>query len=112
MFIHMAKMMAEKEGYPASDIGVYIQPKHRGSCYHLEFNLPYNPGCAKSAQKAKNFFEKASEGFSTMGAYFSRPYGIWSRLQLNKDAQSTMILKDMKGIFDPNNIMNPGKLAV
>ncbi|MBN1973559.1 MAG: FAD-binding oxidoreductase [Sedimentisphaerales bacterium] len=112
MFIHMAHMMAEKAGYPASDIGVYIQPKHRGSCYHLEFNLPYNPDCTKSTQTAKDFFKKASKEFSDMGAYFSRPYGIWSRLQLNKDAQSTMILKDLKGIFDPNNIMNPGKLAV
>jgi FAD/FMN-containing dehydrogenase len=112
MFIHTAGMMAEKAGYSASDIGVYIQPKHRGSSYHLEFNLPYNPDCVKSTAKVKELFSKASEGFSAMGAYFSRPYGIWSRLQLNKDAQSAMILKDLKGIFDPNNIMNPGKLAV
>ena len=47
-----------------------------------------------------------------MGAYYLRPHGIWSRIQLNKDAQSTMILQRMKGIFDPNNIMNTGKLGL
>ena len=112
LFIDMAYRLAEKEGYPANDMGIYIQPKHRGSCYHLEFNLPYNPDCAKSTEKTKNLFQKASEQLCAMGAYFSRPYGIWSRLQLNKDAQTTMFLKDLKGIFDPNNVMNPGKLAV
>jgi len=112
LFINMAYRLAEKEDYPISDMGIYIQPKHRGSCYHLEFNLPYNPNCAKSTEKTKNLFLKASEQLCAMGAYFSRPYGIWSKLQLNKDAQTTMFLKDLKGIFDPNNIMNPGKLAV
>jgi len=60
----------------------------------------------------KKLFTRASEEFSGMGAYFARPYGIWSRLQLNKDAQSASLLKKLKGIFDPNNIMNPGKLSI
>jgi FAD/FMN-containing dehydrogenase len=33
-------------------------------------------------------------------------------IQLNKDAQSYEILKKMKNIFDPNNIMNTGKLTL
>jgi FAD/FMN-containing dehydrogenase len=45
-----------------------------------------------------------------MGAYYSRPYGDWARLQINKDAVSADTLKKLKGIFDPNNILNPGKL--
>jgi FAD/FMN-containing dehydrogenase len=57
-------------------------------------------------------FAKASELFSGMGAYYYRPYGIWSRMQLNKDAQSYMTLRKLKGIFDPNDIMNPGKLSI
>ena len=47
-----------------------------------------------------------------MGAYYLRPHGMWARLQLNKDAQSAALLKRLKGVFDPNDIMNTGKLAV
>jgi FAD/FMN-containing dehydrogenase len=111
-FIQAAYKVADQCGYPSTDIGVYIQPKHRGSSYHVEFNLPYNPNSSKDTEKAKQMFVKASQELSAMGAYFSRPYGIWSRLQLNKDAQSAMVLKDLKAIFDPNHIMNPGKLTV
>jgi FAD/FMN-containing dehydrogenase len=111
-FVQAANKVAEQCGYPLADIGVYIQPKHRGSSYHMEFNLPYDPDCIKGTNKAKLMFEKASRELSAMGAYFSRPYGIWSQLQLNKDAQNAMVLKELKGIFDPNHIMNPGKLTV
>jgi FAD/FMN-containing dehydrogenase len=53
-----------------------------------------------------------SVAVSDLGGYFSRPYGKWAKLQLNKDAQSLMALKRLQGIFDPAGIMNPGKLAV
>jgi FAD/FMN-containing dehydrogenase len=53
-----------------------------------------------------------SVSVSKLGGYFSRPYGQWAKIQLNKDAQSLSALKKLQGIFDPNDIMNPGKLAV
>ena len=36
--------LAIEEGYPANDIGIYIQPQNCGTSYHLEFTLPY---CAR-----------------------------------------------------------------
>jgi FAD/FMN-containing dehydrogenase len=45
------------------------------------------------------------------GAYFSRPYDIWANMVYNRDAQSTMLLKEIKEIFDPNHVLNPGKLC-
>ncbi len=111
-FINTMHRLTNQVRYPATDIGIYLQPQHRGSSYHLEFNLPYDPGNKIETQRVKDLYEKASAELSAMGAYFSRPYGIWSKLQLGKDAQSTAILKDLKGIFDPGNIMNPGKITV
>jgi FAD/FMN-containing dehydrogenase len=111
-FIRETWKTADECGYAANDIGVYIQPKHRGSSFHLEFNLPYNNKDAKETAVTERFFIKASERLSVLGAYYSRPYGIWSRLQLNKDAQNVIMLKDLKSIFDPNQIMNPGKLTI
>jgi FAD/FMN-containing dehydrogenase len=104
--------LAEEEGYNTSDIGVYIQPQHCGSSYHLEFHLPYDPNNALETAKVKRMFEKGSELMAGLGAFYARPYGMWAKLQLNKDAQSYNALKKLKKIFDPNDVMNTGKLTV
>ncbi len=111
-FIEKMHLLAEEEGYPSQDIGVYIQPQNMGTCYHCEFTLPYDTENKNEREKAESLFIKASEEFSAMGAYYLRPHGIWAGLQLNKDAQSASLLKKIKGIFDPNNIMNTGKLGI
>lgn len=111
-FIEKMYELAIAAGYPSEDVGVYIQPQHMGSSVHLEFSLPYNPGDAKEAKKVKGLYEEASRAMSKLGGFYARPYGLWSTIQLNKDAQSYIILKKMKAAFDPNDIMNTGKLTV
>ena len=112
IFIDAMYALAIEAGYPTEDIGIYIQPQHMGTSVHLEFNLPYNPDNAKEVKKVKGLYEKASREMSKLGGYYARPYDIWAGIQLNKDAQSYEILKKMKNIFDPNNIMNTGKLTL
>lgn len=102
---------AGKVGFPVSQIGVYIQPQQQGTTCHCEFNIFYNPASSEEALKAQSFFLEASQDLSKKGAYFSRPYGIWSDLAFSKDGPTTILLKKVKNIFDSNNIMNPGKLC-
>jgi FAD/FMN-containing dehydrogenase len=45
------------------------------------------------------------------GAFFSRPYGESARGIINRDAATAAALRKIKTIFDPKNIMNPGKLC-
>ena len=59
----------------------------------------------------KELYTRTSEELLKQGAYYSRPYGIWSPMAFNRDSQTTMVLKKIKGIFDPNNVLNPGKLC-
>jgi len=110
-FLHTMYSIAEAVGYTTSDIGVYIQPVMQGVACHCEFSLPYDPDDQKESTVVQELLSKSSQALLDQGAFFSRPYGIWSDMAYNKDAQSTVVLKKIKSIFDPNSIMNPGKLC-
>lgn len=110
-FVKTMYSVADTHGYPASDVGIYLQPVHQGTGCHCEFILPYDPGNTREAAALRELFTEASQEMFNRGAFFSRPYGIWASLAYNRDAQTTIMLKKIKSIFDPNNVMNPGKLC-
>jgi len=103
--------VAEKFDSPASDMGVYIQPIVQGVNYHCEFNLFFDPNNPGEEDKVRRLSEAAFEALATHGAFFSRPYGAWADMAYRRDAETTIALRKVKKIFDPNNIMNPGKLC-
>ncbi|MBN2061253.1 MAG: FAD-binding oxidoreductase [Deltaproteobacteria bacterium] len=111
IFIDIMEKLSREYGYSAADIGIYIQPQHAGTSCHCEFNLPYDASNKQEASRLQDFYSIASRELSHSGAFYSRPYGVWSKIQFNKDAQTTITLKKLKDIFDPNGIMNPGKLC-
>ncbi len=110
-FVQAINNVAANCGYPASEIGIYIQPVQQGASCHIEFNAPFDPADPVETDRVKQLYVKGSEEMLKCGAYYSRPYGIWSRMAFNRDAQSTIVLRKIKNIFDPNNILNPGKLC-
>jgi FAD/FMN-containing dehydrogenase len=111
LFIDIMEKLSREYGYSTGDMGIYIQPQHAGTSCHCEFNLPYDPINKLESSRVHDFYIRASKELSHAGAFYSRPYGIWSKLQFNKDAQTTITLKKLKDIFDPNGILNPGKLS-
>ena len=110
-FVRTMYSLAEALNYSCPDIGVYIQPVHQGASCHCEFSLPFDPSDKVEVAKIKEFYTKASKDLLNQGAFFSRPYGIWANMVYNRDTQTTIVLKKIKEIFDPNNVMNPGKLC-
>ena len=107
-FTDIMKKEAEKAGYPAEDIGVYIQPKHQGVSCRLELRIPYDKSCEAAAEK---LFKDAPKALFEQGAFFSRPYGSWADIQLPEDKGTTDRLRRLKKIFDPNNVLSPGRLS-
>lgn len=103
--------LADAAGYPASEMGIYLQPIVQGSNCHVEFNLFFDPSNLKEVERVKNLSAEAVKNLECQGAFFSRPYGENAGLIVNKDAANVDALKKIKSIFDPNNIMNPGKLC-
>jgi len=112
MYTTLMYEMAVKHKYPVEDIGIYIQPLEQGRACHCEYGLHFNPDKPEEVEMVNNFFRKASEILILNGAFFSRPYGEWSSMVFNRCASYFMALKKLKEVFDPNRIMNPGKLCL
>ncbi|MFO1409133.1 MAG: FAD-binding oxidoreductase [Steroidobacteraceae bacterium] len=103
--------LAAQAGYPADDLGVYIQPVVQGTSYHCEFNLPYDPSDKRERERVRALATAAVRGLMARGAFFSRPYGESAGTIVNHDAATVGVLRTIKKIFDPNNVMNPGKVC-
>jgi FAD/FMN-containing dehydrogenase len=101
----------KKAGYSTSDVGVYIQPVVQGTGCHCEFNLFYDPENPVELDRVRDLSISAVKALMAKGAFFSRPYGESAGIVLNKDAATVAVLNKFKKIFDPNNVMNPGKVC-
>ena len=110
-FIRIMQDAADEAGYPASDLGIYLQPVVQGTSCHYEFNLFYNPDNAGDITRVKELSNSVTRKLLNAGAFFSRPYGESAGMIINRDAATAAALKKVKLITDPNNIMNPGKLC-
>jgi len=110
-FITTINSAAAERQYPILDIGIYLQPVHQGVGCHCEFILPFDRKDQAEVMRAEALFRDASHRLFEQKAYFSRPYGIWADMIYNADPMTTTVSKEIKGIFDPNHVMNPGKLC-
>jgi FAD/FMN-containing dehydrogenase len=106
----MEKVTA-KYSFPDDNIGAYIQPMVQGRGCHCEFNLFCDDSDAGEFQQTRELFIEASEALMGSGAFFSRPYGHWASLVYQDQSEEVVTLRKLKRIFDPNGILNPGKLC-
>jgi FAD/FMN-containing dehydrogenase len=110
-FVEIAHIVADRHGYAAEDVGVYIQPQHQGVTHHVEFSLPYEASVAAARDDMKDLADDLAAYLMAAGAYFSRPYGAWAQPVYNRDAAAKDALRKVKAIFDPAGVLNPGKLC-
>jgi FAD/FMN-containing dehydrogenase len=110
-FIELMKKTSAKYRYPYNDVGCYLQPMVQGRGCHCEFNLPCDESDTSEVAEVKSLFLEASETLIRNGAFFSRPYGPWADMVFSRYAEGVTALKKLKDIFDPNNILNPGKVC-
>jgi FAD/FMN-containing dehydrogenase len=110
-FVSLVAGMISQSRYPADDVGCYIQPMVQGRGCHCEFNLPCDETDPKAMDALRELFMTASETLMANGAFFSRPYGPWADMVYRQDGEEVKALKRLKAIFDPNNILNPGKVC-
>jgi len=103
--------VATRYGYPANDIGCYIQPVEDGRACQLQFNFYHNPGDEAETERVRSLYADAATAMIDRGAYFTRPYGVVADMVYKRNGDYAALLKRVKKHFDPNGILNPGKLC-
>ena len=110
-FVEVVRGAASRHGVDPGTLGVYVQPVLQGRACHLEFDLYYEPGDAGAADLAGRTAAEASALLAGSGAFFSRPYEPWVELAYERCPDTVDALRRVKGVFDPADIMNRGKLC-
>ena len=108
-FITVFEACASKNGTDRDDIGVYIQPLVQNHSVHVEFMVPYD---AAEVEKMRSLETEAVHALNTAHAFFNRPYGTAEKIVFANNPTNTRLLKTVKGIFDPNRVLNPGKFGL
>jgi len=99
---------ADVLGYPAAETGIYLQPLERARACFLEFGFDYAPDAADDARKLLRAVQRR---VLDLGGHFTTPYGEFAESVFSRAAGHTSLMRQVKAAFDPNDVMNPGKLC-
>ncbi|MBI5442527.1 MAG: FAD-binding oxidoreductase [Deltaproteobacteria bacterium] len=110
-FIEAVSALSGSRQVPWTDVGVYLQPVVQGTSCHCEFDLYFDPAKDAENEQVRRLAEDCAETLSRKGAFFSRPYGPWAKLAYGHRGDATDLLRKVKSVFDPNQILNPGQLC-
>lgn len=97
--------------YGLGDLGVYVQPIERGRAVQCSYHFYYDSANQIETQKVQKAWLEGSAVALDMGGLFVNPYGAQADMVFTRAAKWGNVLKVVKNAFDPNDIMNPGKLC-
>ena len=102
-----AQLAAAKEAGLPEGSAVYVQPLHQGASCQCEILIPYRAG---EEEQMRALADRLADAVHAAGGYFSRNYGGHAARQI-EDREEIRLLRGVKNIFDPQHMMNPGKLG-
>jgi len=108
-YIAVVRESARAFNIPDGQIGIYVQPVIQNHACHIEFMVPYNPGDAHEVENMSNYEADVTERLIKARAFFSRPYGKAAEMVFKNNPANTELIRVIKSLFDPGNILNPGK---
>jgi FAD/FMN-containing dehydrogenase len=101
--------LARGKGLGEERIGCYVQPVVQNHACQVELLAPFDPEQPAEVDRMRELESDAVAKLAAAGAFFSRPYGSAAPAAFHRNRASYEVLKKVKGIFDPNGILNDGK---
>ena len=101
--------LAGSLGVDKESVGLYVQPVIQNHACHVELMCPFDPGAPKDVELMRKLEKAAVVRLAAGGAFFSRPYGSAGNVVFQQNPLNYEVLKKIKGIFDPNRVLNHGK---
>jgi hypothetical protein len=111
-FYDLTLRASSENGHGAVEIGFMIMPLNFGGSYYFEPVLYHNPDNREETAHRKSQFLNISRALIHAGGFFPRPYPLWADEVYFRMGTYHRKVKMIKSQLDPNNIMNPGKLAL
>jgi hypothetical protein len=105
VFVELARSMGGEEG----SIGTYVQPIVQNHGCHVELMCPFDPASKDEVVMMRRIERESIAKLAHAGAFFSRPYGTAGEVAFAQNPLSFEVLRKIKGIFDPNRVLNQGK---
>lgn len=112
VLVNQMKQIIAETDYSPDQLGTYLQPMVQGRGCHCEFTLFLDDRDEREATRIEKLIFDSSQKLMRAGAFFSRPYGPWAEMVYKSYPEGVTALKKLKDIFDPNHILNPGKLCL
>lgn len=109
-FNELVDRIGLKYDLKSDNVGLYVQPIEHGRSCHFEVNFYYKAKERSEAEMNRIVEELAKECIAG-GAFFTRPYGELPKLVYKKTYMYTKVLKQVKQVMDPNNVMCTGALC-
>ncbi len=100
---------AARVGVEQRSIATYVQPIVQNHGCHVELMCAYDPGSTKEVALMRILEREAVARLAQEGAFFSRPYGAAGDVAFTQNPLNHEVLSKIKGIFDPNRVLNRGK---
>jgi hypothetical protein len=110
-FTSSIETLAEKHGYYRRDMSVYLQPIENGRACFCQYGFQSDPNNKEEIDQVRSLYLEASERVVGMGGLFANPYGPWADMVYRNTSTLSAVMKVVKNVVDPNNIMNPSKLC-
>lgn len=108
-FINRFEALVADHTRDARGHGIYIQPVVQNHACHVELILPFDPASAGEVRRARDLERQLVSELIEEGAFFSRPYGTAAELVWNQNPANYQLVNTVKGIFDPNRVLQRGK---
>jgi len=109
--LHVVEETARSHRLDPDRLGLYLQPVVQNHACHVEFMLPCTPGDPGEVDRVRRFEEEAVAALLEAGAFFSRPYGAAQGVAFRKNPGNLVLLRTVKGIFDPGRVLHRGKFG-